>query len=58
MNTSVAALGLEAAGAVVMVWGAWLLARSPLVCGDRHPSRLRQIEDRVLHPLAHEERAG
>jgi hypothetical protein len=33
LDTSPVALALEAAGAVVMVAGAWLLARSPLVCG-------------------------
>jgi drug/metabolite transporter (DMT)-like permease len=47
-NNSPGALALEAFGALVMVWGTWLLARSPLVAG-RRPGRLRQLEDRVLH---------
>jgi drug/metabolite transporter (DMT)-like permease len=42
-------LVFEAAGAAVMVWGAWLLARSPLVCGAAHPSRLQRLEEKVLH---------
>lgn len=49
LDASTVALGFEAAGAAVMVWGAWLLARSPLVCGVGHSSRLRQLEERVLH---------
>jgi hypothetical protein len=49
LDTSTVALVFETAGAAVMVWGAWLLARSPLVCGTGHPSRLRQIEERLLH---------
>jgi hypothetical protein len=49
LATSASALAWEATGALVMVWGTWLLARSPLVLGKAHPSRLRQIEDRLLH---------
>ncbi|HEU5034469.1 MAG TPA: DMT family transporter [Mycobacteriales bacterium] len=52
-NTSLAALAWEAVGTVVMVWGVWLLARSPLVLGSSHPSRLRQLEERVLHHQHH-----
>jgi drug/metabolite transporter (DMT)-like permease len=52
LDTSVTSLGLEAAGAAVMIWGAWLLARSPLVCGVAHPSRLKRLEERVLHHRA------
>jgi drug/metabolite transporter (DMT)-like permease len=40
LDTSTVDLVFEAFGAVVMVWGAWLLARSPLVCGTGHASRL------------------
>ena len=47
-NTSPSALAWESVGAIVMVTGTFLLARSPLVLGKAHPSRLRQIEDRVL----------
>lgn len=46
MDTSAASLALETAGAVVMVWGGWLLARSPLVCGVKHPSRFPQRDQR------------
>lgn len=49
MAESTLALGLESAGAVVMVVGTWMLGRSPLVCGDQHPSRLRRLEARLLH---------
>lgn len=49
MDASVTSLAFEALGASIMVWGAWLLARSPLVCGIAHPSRLKRLEDRVLH---------
>ena len=38
LDTSTVALTFEAFGALVMVWGAWLLARSPLVVGAKHPS--------------------
>jgi len=47
-NNSPAALAWEAFGALVMVVGTWLLARSPLVAGHRS-GRLRQLEERVLH---------
>ena len=47
-SASPTALAFEAAGGAVMIWGAWLLARSPLVCGTAHASRLKQLEDRVL----------
>lgn len=49
LNKSSVALAFEAIGAVVIIVGTWLLSRSPLVCGDKHPSRLRQIEARLLH---------
>ena len=49
LDTSTVALVFETLAAVVMVWGAWILARSPLVIGASHPSRLRQLEERVLH---------
>lgn len=49
LETAPSALAWEAIGAVVMVWGTWLLARSPLVLGKAHPSRLRQIEERLRH---------
>ena len=49
LDTSTVALVFETIAAVVMVWGAWILARSPLVIGASHPSRLRQLEERVLH---------
>jgi len=42
-------LAFEAAGAAVMLWGAWLLARSPLVCGVGHRSAWQRLEDRALH---------
>jgi len=38
----------ESFGAAMMIWGAWMLARSPLVVGKSHP-RWRQLEERVLH---------
>jgi drug/metabolite transporter (DMT)-like permease len=41
LDTSTVALTFEAIGALVMVWGAWLLARSPLVAGAKHPDRLQ-----------------
>src|SRR3954466_3404887 len=43
LDTSTVALTFEAIGALVMVWGAYLLARSPLVFGAKHPSRLPPI---------------
>jgi len=46
LDTSAVSLAFEVFGAVVMVWGAWLLARSPLVIGSRHPDRA------VVHPRA------
>ncbi|HET6907803.1 MAG TPA: DMT family transporter [Mycobacteriales bacterium] len=42
-------LAFETGGALIMIWGAWLLARSPLVCGAAHPSRLHRLEEKVLH---------
>jgi drug/metabolite transporter (DMT)-like permease len=39
LDASTAALAVESAGAAVMIAGTWLLGRSPLVCGARHPSR-------------------
>src|SRR4051812_42285082 len=46
LDTSTSALAWEAFGALVMVWGTWLLARSPLVLGSAHPSRLRDLVHR------------
>jgi drug/metabolite transporter (DMT)-like permease len=46
---SPSALAWEAFGALVMILGTWLLARSPLVLGKSHPTRLRQIEERLVH---------
>jgi hypothetical protein len=43
LDTSIIDLAWECAGAVAIAWGAWLLARSPLVCGARHPSRLPHL---------------
>jgi drug/metabolite transporter (DMT)-like permease len=51
------ALGFEAFGALVMVWGTWMLARSPLVSGTSRARRLRALEERVLH-LRQEEAAS
>jgi drug/metabolite transporter (DMT)-like permease len=42
LDTGPVDLAFEALGAAVMVWGAWLLAQSPLVVGASHPRRLRQ----------------
>lgn len=53
-DTSIASLPWEAFGAAVMVVGAWLLARSPLVCGPAGPGPAEQLH-RVLHPR---EKAG
>jgi drug/metabolite transporter (DMT)-like permease len=53
-DTALTALPWEAFGALVMVVGAWLLARSPLVCGPVGPGPAEQL-NRVLH---HRERAG
>lgn len=52
-DTSITALPWEAFGAAVMVVGAWLLARSPLVCGPSGPGPTEQLH-RVLH---HRDRA-
>lgn len=49
LNDSGVALGFEAAGAAVMIIGTWMLGRSPLVCGNQHPSRLRRLEAVILH---------
>lgn len=53
-DTSLTALPWEAFGALVMFVGAWLLARSPLVCGPAGPGPAEQLH-RVLH---HRERAS
>jgi drug/metabolite transporter (DMT)-like permease len=52
-DTSLTALPWEAFGAAVMVVGAWLLARSPLVGGPAAPGPAEQLH-RVLH---HRDRA-
>jgi len=49
LDTSAMALTFEAFGALVMVWGAYLLARSPLVIGAKHPSRLPPVAE-LAHP--------
>jgi drug/metabolite transporter (DMT)-like permease len=49
LANSTPALAFESIGAVVMIVGTWMLGRSPLVCGDQHPSRVRRIEARILH---------
>jgi drug/metabolite transporter (DMT)-like permease len=48
LDTTPIDLAFETFGAVIMVWGAWMLARSPLVCGAAHPSRMETIS-RALH---------
>ncbi|MDQ1706548.1 MAG: hypothetical protein QOF18_2914 [Frankiaceae bacterium] len=45
LNNSPVDLALEAFGALVMVWGTWILARSPLVHGRSHSHRLRRARD-------------
>lgn len=47
LNASTAAVTLEIIGGLIMVAGTWTLARSQLVCGSQHPSRLQQIESRI-----------
>jgi drug/metabolite transporter (DMT)-like permease len=49
LSSSPVAMGVEAAAAVVMLVGAWALARSPLVCGRRHPSRLHVPLPHLTH---------
>jgi drug/metabolite transporter (DMT)-like permease len=49
LDTAPSALAWETIGVIVMVAGTWLLARSPLVLGKAHPSRLRHIEEKILH---------
>jgi hypothetical protein len=39
LSTTTAALGWESFGALVMLLGTWVLARSPLVLGKAHPHR-------------------
>lgn len=48
LNNTPLHLFWEAVGAGAMIWGTWMLARSPLVVGKSHP-RWHQIEDRILH---------
>jgi drug/metabolite transporter (DMT)-like permease len=40
LSATPTAIAIEIASAVVMIAGGWMLARSPLVCGKGHPSRL------------------
>jgi drug/metabolite transporter (DMT)-like permease len=47
LNASAAAITFEILGAIVMVVGTWTLARSRLVCGAQHPSRLEQLESQI-----------
>jgi hypothetical protein len=47
LNASTAAVTFEILGGVVMIAGTWALARSRLVCGSQHPSRLQQLEHQI-----------
>jgi hypothetical protein len=47
LNASAAAVTFEIIGAIIMVAGTWTLARSQLVCGAQHPSRLKQLESQI-----------
>jgi drug/metabolite transporter (DMT)-like permease len=47
LNASTAAVTFEILGGLVMIAGTWALARSQLVCGSRHPSRLQQLESQI-----------
>ena len=58
LDTAPVALALEAAGAVVMLAGVWLLGRSPLVCGNRrardaagNPAAGAPTDTRPPHPV-------
>jgi hypothetical protein len=48
LNNAPIDLFWESVGAAAMIWGTWMLARSPLVVGKSHP-RWQQFEERVLH---------
>ena len=48
LNNAPIDLFWEALGAASMIWGTWMLARSPLVVGKSHP-RWEKFEERVLH---------
>jgi drug/metabolite transporter (DMT)-like permease len=48
LNNAPIDLFWEALGAASMIWGTWMLARSPLVVGKSHP-RWQKFEERVLH---------
>src|SRR3954469_7765521 len=48
LNNAPVDLFWESLGAAAMIWGTWMLARSPLVVGKSHP-RWQQFEERVLH---------
>jgi hypothetical protein len=50
LDASTVALVVESAGAAVMIVGSWLLARSPLICGGRHPSRLQAVPPAAREP--------
>jgi drug/metabolite transporter (DMT)-like permease len=58
LDASTAALAVESAGAAVMILGTWLLGRSPLVCGGRHPSRLRLLEPAARRTAAATSQVG
>jgi drug/metabolite transporter (DMT)-like permease len=47
LRASTAAVSFEILGAMVMIVGTWTLARSQLVCGAQHPSRLQQLESQL-----------
>jgi drug/metabolite transporter (DMT)-like permease len=56
LDTSALALSWECIGAIGIVWGSWLLARSPLVCGTGHKSRLPHLRPVLMG--AHERLSG
>ena len=49
LGTSTTELFWETLGAVIMVWGTIMLARSPLVLGKSHPHWRERFEERILH---------
>jgi drug/metabolite transporter (DMT)-like permease len=59
MHASSTAVTVEILGGLVMIAGTWTLARSRLVCGSQHPSRLQQLESQLearLRPVKHRAR--
>jgi hypothetical protein len=47
LHASSAAVSFEIPGGLIMIAGTWTLARSRLVCGSQHPSRLQQLESQI-----------